>query len=110
MNLIVDTRAHLCDPAFDSDLEQVLLRAQTSGVSVVVAVSETLAEAEKNLILGQKFSMIRPAAGLYPTHLDVDPATLMTDFIRRNREQLRAIGEVGLDYRKVKGEADRRFL
>ena len=46
-------------------------------------------------------SMIKPAAGLYPTHLDLDQAMEMADFVRRNRSDLVAIGEVGLDYLRL---------
>jgi TatD DNase family protein len=107
MDPIVDTHAHLCDPGFDADREQVLLKAQTAGVSAIVAVSETLEDAQKNLRLGEQFSMIRPAAGLYPTHLEWEAADRMVEFIRNNRAHLWAIGEVGLDYWQVKAEADR---
>ena len=107
MDPIIDTHAHLCDADFDPDLSQVLVTAQASGVSAIIAVGETLEDAQKNLILAQQFSIIRPAAGLYPTHLKSDEADRMVSFIRENRGKLWAIGEVGLDYWKVKGEADR---
>ncbi len=98
MNRLVDTHAHICDPGFDHDREQVLQRARKAGVGVVIAVGEDLADARKNLDLAAEFPMIRAAAGLYPTHLDLEQAVAMIDFIRRNREHLAAIGEVGLDY------------
>jgi TatD DNase family protein len=95
---LVDTHAHICDPGFDPDRGQVLQRARKAGVGTVIAVGEDLADARKNLDLAVGDPMIRPAAGLYPTHLDLDQAAAMIDFIRRNRGQLSAIGEVGLDY------------
>lgn len=107
MTPIIDTHAHICDADFDPDREQVLMRARAAGVSAVIAVSETLEDAKKNLALAERFSMIHPAAGLYPTHLESMAAGHMINFIRRNRNHLWAIGEVGLDYWKVKDEADR---
>jgi TatD DNase family protein len=107
MDPIIDTHAHICDPDFDGDRDQVLLRAQAAGVSAIVAVSETLEDAKHNLLLADAFPMIRPAAGLYPTHLDWKAADPMIDFIGRNRAHLWAIGEVGLDYWKIKDESDR---
>ncbi len=104
---IIDTHAHICDADFDTDREAVLTRARAAGVSAVVAVSETLGDARKNLALGERFSLIRPAAGLYPTYLEPGAADDMIDFIKRNRDRLWAIGEVGLDYWKVKEEGDR---
>ena len=75
--MIIDVHAHLCDPAFDLDLEAVLARASSAGVGSVVAVGETLADARKNLALAEKHPVIRPAAGLYPTHLDPNEADAM---------------------------------
>lgn len=107
MRGITDTHAHLCDPAFDTDRSVVLEKARQVGISCVIAVVENLAEAEKALVLADEHSMVRPAAGLYPTSLDPDQASKMNDFIRNNADKLAAIGEVGLDYWKVQDESDR---
>jgi TatD DNase family protein len=107
MKPLIDTHAHLCDPVFDADREMVLERALRAGISAVIAVGEDLADAEKNLLLASKHSMIRPAAGLYPTHLDPDLAARMCTFIRSHKDRLAAIGEVGLDYWIVKEESQR---
>lgn len=109
MKLIVDTHAHLCDAVFDMDREVVLERALKTWVSTIVAVGEDLADAEKNVALAAEYSMIRPAAGLYPTHLDLDVAEQMRFFIRRHRDKLVAVGEVGLDYWIVKEESKREI-
>jgi TatD DNase family protein len=103
----VDTHAHLCDPVFDADLESILKKAHAAGISKIIAVGEDLADAEKNLQLALRHSMIRPAAGLYPTHLDPDLAAKLCEFIRVYREKLVCIGEVGLDYWIVKDESER---
>lgn len=105
--LLVDTHAHLCAAEFAHDLEDVLSRAKHAGVSAVIAVGETMDDANRTLILSKSQPMIRPAAGLYPTVLDRDQAAAMHAFIRRHREKLAAIGEVGLDFWAVKEEADR---
>jgi TatD DNase family protein len=107
MKSIIDTHAHLCDSVFDADREVVLERALRAGLSTIIAVGEDLADAEKNLLLASKHSMIRPAAGLYPTHLDQDLAAKMRTFIRSHKDRLAAIGEVGLDYWMVKEESER---
>jgi TatD DNase family protein len=107
MNGIVDTHAHLCDPVFDGDLSQVLIRAEAAGVKAVIAVGENMDDAVKNLALATLHPMIRAAAGLYPTVLDLELAARMGDFIRAEKNRLVAIGEVGLDYWMVKNEPDR---
>lgn len=107
---LTDTHAHLCDPVFDADRAEVLERAGAAGVTAVVAVGETLADARRNLELADAFpGRIRPAAGLFPTHLDAAQADALIELIRREHGRLAAIGEVGLDHWKVEGEADREL-
>ena len=106
MNL-VDTHAHLGDPGFDADRDAVLRRAREAGVRAVITVGETLEDAQRNLSLADRHPEILPAAGLYPTHLDREQAGAMEALIREHRDRLAAIGEVGLDYWKVKEEPDR---
>jgi TatD DNase family protein len=109
MHSLIDTHAHLCDPAFDADRREVLERASRAGVSAVIAVGENQADAEKNLVLAEMHPIIHPAAGLYPTNLDPDAAKQMGSFIRNHRDKLAAIGEVGLDYWIVKEESEREI-
>jgi len=106
---LVDTHAHLCDPIFDPDRDRVLERAQMEGICAVIAVGENVIDAEKNLQLAIRHPMIRPAAGLYPTFLDLDLAGKMRDFIRHYSDKLSAIGEVGLDHWKVQEESEREI-
>jgi len=105
----VDTHAHLCAPEFTHDLSAVLSRARAAGVAAIIAVGETLADADRNLELSRRHPMVRPAAGLYPTLLDPDQAEGVHRFIRRNRTALAAIGEVGLDFWMVKSENERKL-
>ncbi len=104
---LVDTHAHICDDGFDHDRSRVIDRAVQSGVSAIIAVGETLKDAKKNLDLAKTFSVIKPAAGLYPDQLDRVAADEMIAFIQSNRADLWAIGEVGLDFWVVKTEQKR---
>lgn len=106
---IIDTHTHLCDPAFDADREEVLGRAQQAGVCTVITVAEELDDAYRNLELAAKYPQLKPAAGLYPTHLDLEAANAMIAFIRKEREKLVAIGEVGLDFWVVKVESQKEL-
>lgn len=105
---LTDTHAHLCDPAFDADRAAVVERARQRGVEAVVAVGETLVDAEKNLALAAEYpGFVRPAAGLFPTVLDEGEAQAVEGLIRAHRRHLAAIGEVGLDYWVVQEEEER---
>lgn len=104
---LVDTHAHICDPAFDKDRAEVLERARKAGVVAIIAVGENLSDARKNLELAKTYPMLKPAAGLYPTVLDLNQADEMADFMQQNHSSLVAIGEVGLDYWAVKEEPEK---
>ncbi len=106
---LVDTHAHLCSREFDGDRAQVLERAAAVGVRSIIAVGETLLDAEKNLALAGHYPMMLPAAGLYPTILDIAQARKIHEIILAHRNALVAIGEVGLDYWKVKRDEDREI-
>ena len=106
---LFDAHAHLYAAAFADDLDDVLARAADRGVQAVLCVSETVAEAQRVLELADRHPLVKPCAGLYPTILDRGAAAEMLGFIRRHRERLAAIGEVGLDYWKVQDAADREM-
>jgi TatD DNase family protein len=101
---IIDTHAHLCDPIFDPDRPAVLECAQKIGITKIISVSENINDARKNLELAHQFPILKPAAGLFPTNLDLDAAQELIDFIRDTKDKWIAIGEVGLDFWAVQDE------
>jgi len=105
--MLTDVHAHICDPVFDDDRGEVLKRAREACISSIIAVAETLNDSLKNLKLAEKHPEILPAAGLYPTILDIDQASSIENLIRDNQRRFVAIGEVGLDYWKVQDEDNR---
>jgi len=105
---LVDTHTHICDSSFDADRGKVLQQAAAVGVGAIIAVGEDMADARRNIELADKHPMICPAAGLYPTILDLDQAQQMHAFIRIQRSKLVAIGEVGLDFWVVKEEDQKK--
>lgn len=95
---LIDVHAHLHAQEFHDDLPAVLAAAESEGVRAILAVSETVADALLNLELARRYPIIRPCAGLHPTVVDLEAAAAMVEVIRTHRDQLAAIGEVGLDY------------
>ncbi len=108
-NRIADTHAHMGDPVFDSDRDKVLERAESSRIMTVITVSEDMPDAKQNIALASEHLGLRPAAGLYPTHIDLQKAGDMVSFIHEQRESLFAIGEVGLDFWAVKEASEREI-
>jgi TatD DNase family protein len=106
---IIDTHAHICDSSFDPDRIDVLERAAEAGIGAIIALGEDMADARRNIELAEKHPMIHPAAGLYPTILDLDQAQQMRSFVRKERSKLVAIGEVGLDFWAVKEDPQKEL-
>src|SRR3990172_718395 len=102
---LFDAHAHLTSADFAQDLPGVLARAEEAGVRGIVAVSETQAEAERALALSRLHPLVKPAAGLYPTILDLEAAEGLATFIRQHADRLVALGEVGLDHWVTKEDA-----
>lgn len=104
---LVDVHAHLYGEAFAGDMEEVLLRARGAGIAHILAVSETLEDAEEILELSKKEPMVKPCAGLHPESAGEEELQAMLSFIRIHSGQLACIGEVGLDYWVAKDEKAR---
>lgn len=107
---LIDVHTHIGDASFDGDREAVLERARQKGIRCVLAVGETLEDAKRNLELAEAFrGQIFPCAGLYPTHLSMESAEELIEFIRRHRSRLIAIGEVGLDHWVIQDDEGREL-
>lgn len=106
---IIDTHAHICDPSFDTDRDDILERARKNDIVSIVAVSENKTDAEKNIQLSSEYTCIKAAVGLYPSVLDDEKADEIIEIIRKERDNLVGIGEVGLDYWLAKTDDEREI-
>ncbi len=106
---LVDVHAHLYGEAFAGDMEQVFLRARRAGLSCILAVSETLEDAEEILDLSRNEPMVKPCAGLHPEAAGEEELEGMLLFIRNHSTELVALGEVGLDFWVAKDERAREM-
>ncbi|MFW6138349.1 MAG: TatD family hydrolase [Spirochaetota bacterium] len=106
---LVDTHAHIADPSFDTDREEVLTKAERSGITRIITVSETVTDAIKNMELAQSYFLLAPAAGIHPSGATMDQAEQTASFIQKQKHRLCAIGEVGLDYWTAKEPSQREL-
>jgi len=108
--MIVDVHAHLSFPQFSKDLDEVLERAKKVGVISILCSGVDHESNVAVLELSKKYSLIKASLGIYPLDavglghyddvkreikkFDVDAEI---EFIRKNKDKIIAIGEIGLD-------------
>lgn len=96
---LVDTHAHLDDPAFDGDREAVLERAAAAGVRTVVAIGTDLASSRRTVALAARYPQVLAAVGLHPHEAGgTTPEAVRQLAPLLQQHGVVAIGETGLDY------------
>lgn len=82
------------------DIQGVVERAKKAGVGLIVNNSIDFKSMKKTLSLIDWFPEVRAAFGIYPIEalkLDREEIDEVIEFIRKNRNKIIAIGEVGID-------------
>ncbi|MHB8580466.1 MAG: TatD family hydrolase [Ignavibacteriaceae bacterium] len=97
--MFTDTHAHLFDPKYKDDLDEVLKRAADAGVDKIIIPATDIATSEKVIELVEKYDFIYGAVGVHP-HETKDWTDSIIDRIEKlaKHEKIVAIGEIGLDY------------
>lgn len=99
---MIDTHCHIDEEAFAPDREEVIARQRENGVEAMIVPGVNVASVETVLQVchtheGYCFS----ALGLHPEDVKADwqeQLVIVERAIRENRNELVAIGEIGLDY------------
>lgn len=100
---IIDVHAHLDFDDYKNDLDKVLEESKKAGVVAIVNNGVTVEGNKRILELSKKYPLIKPAFGIYPTHIEkMSDAEIKKEleWIKKNKPV--AIGEVGLDYKEGK--------
>jgi len=97
--MIWDTHAHLDDPVYTVDFEEVIARMKSSGISRVTNVGYDLPSSESSLRLAQNFDFIYAAIGIHPHNAEeTTEKTWAKLLILARQPEVLAWGEIGLDY------------
>lgn len=96
----IDVHCHLdaCE-----DIEKVIENTEKTSVEIIVAQGVNKESNKKVLELAKKYDVIKAALGLYPIEalkMSDEEINLEIDFIRKNKDKITAIGEVGLDFKE----------
>lgn len=95
--MMIDTHAHLSDPAFFVDLPTVMQQSALAGVNAVITIATCIDDTRKCLEIRSAFSQIYATAGIHPHEARTWNAESLRE-IRKLAAECVAIGEIGLDY------------
>lgn len=100
MTHFIDSHAHLADPAFDPDRDDVIARARQAGASAIVCIGESVAAAQRARSIAQTHTgFVHYTAGIHPHDAgSFDAARDLPLIAEEIRSGACAVGECGLDY------------
>ncbi|MBI4176352.1 MAG: TatD family hydrolase [Candidatus Aenigmarchaeota archaeon] len=93
---MIDVHAHLCFPEFDRDREEIIARCKKELTAVVLATARYGECVEALKTAGMHKDFLFPTLGYHPT--EGSDYEKVLDLIKRNKDRIAGIGEVGLDY------------
>lgn len=109
--MIVDTHCHLQSQEFDADRDEVLDRASDAGVTAALMMGEDSADNARLADLAEEYGggrlRLLACFGVHPDRAEGADLAAIELQIRARRDDLVAIGEVGLDYWVAKEDAAR---
>ncbi|MCC7373342.1 MAG: TatD family hydrolase [Verrucomicrobiales bacterium] len=93
-----DTHAHLDFPDFAGDLDQVVDRALSAGITRILCVGTTLESSRRVVDLADRFPNLFAVVGVHPNHVDEAPDEIIEPLeVLGRHPKVVAIGETGLD-------------
>jgi TatD DNase family protein len=97
--MLTDTHAHLNAPQFDEDRQEVIQRAQESGISRIINVGFNRETIPSSIALAEQYEFIYSTVGWHPQDAkDMTADDLVWIEQLCAHPKVVAIGEIGLDY------------
>ena len=98
--MLFDTHAHMNDPAFDADREEVLLSLKDRGVEFMMNVGCCRESSRDCVAMAEKYPFVYASVGTHPDAADEVTEDVLEEYrqLVAAHPKVRAIGEIGLDY------------
>src|SRR3990172_13114745 len=96
---LIDVHTHLDHEQFAIDRDAIIENAKKAGLAVIINNGSNKESNRASLDLAKKYSIIKPALGLFPIDAQKmypDEVDAEIEFIEQNKQNIVAIGEVGL--------------
>jgi len=99
--MLIDAHLHLSVSEYAGHVEELIADAKNSGVAALVTNSLDLKTCRSDLIIAEKYGgLVYPALGIHPWNVNVlgeGELEQTIDLIEKQRNMVKAIGEIGLD-------------
>ena len=98
--MLFDTHAHLNDPAFDPDREELMASFADAGVGLVMNAGCSLESSRDIVQMAEKYPWLYASVGSHPDSADEVDETVLEEYRKlcKQSDKVKAIGEIGLDY------------
>ena len=102
---MIDVHAHINDNDFDADRNKVIKGAVDTGIKVIIDASIDYESGIASLEISRNYK------GIIYTTLGMEPGLneykKISELIKKNRENIVGVGEIGMDYYRVKEKRER---
>jgi len=108
--MLVDVHCHLAHITHDT-IENILYHAKEAGVTTIINNGTNPEDNKKSIALAKKYPSVKAALGFYPTDmLKMSEEEIEEEmaFIKKNKEEVIALGEVGVDYHWITDPAEQK--
>jgi TatD DNase family protein len=102
MNLI-DAHVHLSDTEYSGHIDELIADAKNAGVTALVTNATDFKTCQNDVALAEKYpDLVYPALGIHPWNVNALKENELEEtiaFIQKQKNIVKAIGEIGLDYK-----------
>jgi len=96
---LFDTHCHFNLDEFYIDLENIIRVSEEIGVDRFLVPGVDLGTSERSLLISRRYpGMVFSAVGIHPSYSNQSDAKEIMNIIEANRDEIVAIGEIGLDF------------
>jgi TatD DNase family protein len=97
--MLIDHHCHLDFPAFAADLDDIVGRARSAGVGMLVSVSTRIRRLAGLLAIAERYPQVFCSIGTHPHYAHEELDVAVDEIVRlAQHAKVVAIGEAGLDY------------
>jgi TatD DNase family protein len=105
--MLIDVHAHLDFSQFDEDREKVIEKARKENIKIITSGMGPKS-IKKTIAMIEKYDNLFATFGSLPEELNQDVIEETINLIKKNRDKIVGIGEVGLDYYWMKDKSKRK--